>query len=126
MRKSLAAALLGIAAAAGALGGAVLADESGPAADKSERVIKLVAKRFVFSPSEIVLKRGQSVVIELTTLDFGHGFSIPDLDFRADFVPDRVNTVRLTPRKAGRFEFLCDNFCGSGHEEMDGHMVVEE
>lgn len=120
------AALLGIAAAAGALGGAVLAQDSNPAADKSERVIKIVAKRFVFSPSEIVLKKGEPVVFELSTLDFGHGFNIPDLNFRADFVPDKVNIVRLTPQKSGKFEFLCDNFCGSGHEEMDGHMVVED
>jgi cytochrome c oxidase subunit II len=126
MRKSAVAALLGIAAVAGALGGVVLAQENAPALDKSERVIRIVAKRFVFNPSEIVLKKGQPVVFELTTLDFGHGFSIPDLDFRADFVPDKVNMVRLTPQKSGKFEFLCDNFCGSGHEEMDGHMVVEE
>jgi cytochrome c oxidase subunit 2 len=37
-----------------------------------------VAKRFVFTPGEIVLKKGQPVVFELTTQDFGHGFRIPD------------------------------------------------
>ena len=126
MHKWTAAALLGIAAAAGALGGAVLADESSPAVGDSERVIKIVAKRFVYNPKQIVLKKGQPVVFELTTLDFGHGFSIPDLDFRADFIPGKVNSVRLTPQKAGKFEFLCDNFCGSGHEDMDGDMIVEE
>jgi cytochrome c oxidase subunit 2 len=103
-----------------------LAQEKPDAPDPEVRVIKLVAKRFVFSPSEIVLKKGQPVVFELTTQDFAHGFRIPDLDFRADFVPDKTTTVRLTPRKAGKFEFLCDNFCGSGHEEMDGSLVVEE
>ena len=119
-------ALLGVAAIAGALGGAVLAQDTSPAPDNDARVIRIVARRFVFSPSEITLKKGQPVVFELTTLDFGHGFSIPDLEFRADFVPDKVTTVRVTPQKAGKFEFLCDNFCGSGHEEMDGHMIVEE
>lgn len=126
MRNPMIATLMGIACAAGILCGIVLADESPPAAGKSERVIKIVAKRFVFSPSEIVLKKGQPVVFELTTLDFGHGFNVPDLNFRADFVPDKLNIVRLTPQKTGKFEFLCDNFCGSGHEEMDGHLVVEE
>jgi cytochrome c oxidase subunit 2 len=126
MCKRTVVALLGIAAVGGALGGAVLADESVRAADKSERVIKIVAKRFVFAPSEILLKKGQPVVFELTTLDFGHGFNIPDLGFRADFVPDKVITVRLTPQKSGKFEFLCDNFCGSGHEEMDGQLIVED
>ena len=117
-------AIAGLAALAGAI--AVMADESPPAADGGDRVVKVVAKRFVFSPAEIVLKKGQPVVFELTTMDFGHGFKIPDLDFRADFIPDKVNLVRLVPQKAGKFDFLCDNFCGSGHEEMDGRLIVEE
>src|SRR5258706_14112415 len=109
-----------------ASGGRAHAQDKSAGVESTGRVIKLVAKRFVFAPSEIVLKKGQPVIFELTTQDFGHGFKIPDLDFRADFVPDQVTTVKLTPQKTGKFEFLCDNFCGSGHEEMDGHMVVED
>ena len=131
MRRRVEIAILGVAALAGAVAGAVLAqgDAGGGApvkAEPGERVIRIVAKRFVYNPDAIVLKKGQPVAFELTTLDFEHGFSIPDLDFRADFVPGKTNVVRLTPQKAGKFEFLCDNFCGSGHEEMDGHMTVEE
>ena len=105
---------------------AALAQDKPAETDPAARTVKLVAKRFVFTPGEIVLKKGQPVVFELTTQDFGHGFRIPDLDFRADFVPDQVTKVKLTPRKTGKFEFVCDNFCGSGHEEMDGSLVVEE
>ena len=127
MRQRKAAVLMVVASAAGALAGALPANDTGGAqAQANERSIKIVAKRFVFAPSEIVLKKGQPVVFELTTVDFGHGFSIPDLGFRADFVPDKVTVVRLTPTKTGKFEFLCDNFCGSGHEEMDGHLTVED
>ena len=112
--------------AAGGIRVAAQVLDKADAAPSPERVIKLVAKRFVFTPSEVKLKKGEPVVFELTSLDFAHGFRIPDLDFRADFVPERTTTVRLTPQKAGKFEFLCDNFCGSGHEEMDGGLVVEE
>ena len=28
--------------------------------------------------------------------------------------------------KAGKFHFLCDNFCGAGHDEMSGFLIVEE
>ena len=65
-------------------------------------------------------------MFELTTLDFGYGFSVPDLDFRTEFVPDETMIVRLPPQKTGKFEYLCDNFCGGAHEEIDGHLVVEE
>ena len=91
-----------------------------------ERVIKIVAKRFAYKPNEIVLKTGQPVRLEFTALDFVHGFKIPDLNIRADLPPGRVTVIRLTPQKAGVYDFLCDNFCGSGHEEMSGKIIVED
>ena len=126
MNKTTVTALSAIALAAMGVAGAQVTGVGSPASGQQERVIKLVAKKFVFTPSEIVLKKGQPVVFELTTLDFGHGFKIPDLDFRADFVPDKVTVVRLLPEKAGKFDFLCDNYCGSGHEEMEGRIIVED
>jgi len=90
------------------------------------RIVKVHAKKFVYSPREFTVKRGEPIVFELTSEDFEHGFKIPDLDFRAEFVPGRVVTARLTPTKSGKFDIVCDNFCGSGHEEMDGTLVVEE
>ena len=32
----------------------------------------------------------------------------------------------LTVDKTGRFVFLCDNFCGDGHDRMTGFIVVSE
>jgi cytochrome c oxidase subunit 2 len=125
-RSSRTAALVAGGIALLALASVQVARTAVPEASGNERIIRIVARRFVFTPSEFVLKKGQPVVFELTTQDFGHGFRIPDLDFRADFVPDKVSIVRLTPEKSGTFEFLCDNFCGSGHEEMDGKLVVED
>jgi cytochrome c oxidase subunit 2 len=29
------------------------------------------------------------------------------------------------PDKAGNFAFFCDVFCGDGHEDMDGTLVIE-
>ena len=91
-----------------------------------ERVIKIVAQRSFYTPNEIVLKTGQPVRLEFTSLDFVHGFKIPDLNIRGDLPPGRVTTIRLTPQKAGIYDFLCDNFCGSGHEEMSGKIIVKD
>jgi cytochrome c oxidase subunit II len=33
--------------------------------------------------------------------------------------------VRIVPDKAGTLPFHCDIFCGSGHEEMTGEIVVK-
>jgi cytochrome c oxidase subunit 2 len=55
-----------------------------------------------------------------------HGFKVPALNIRADLPPGTVTRVRLTPEKAGTYDFLCDNFCGAGHEQMEGRIVVKE
>jgi cytochrome c oxidase subunit 2 len=90
-----------------------------------ERVIPVVARKFVFVPNEIHLRQGESVVLELTAPEVTMGFNVPGLAARADIVPGVVTRVRLTPLKPGRFQFNCDVFCGSGHEDMDGVIVVE-
>ncbi|WP_395399721.1 cupredoxin domain-containing protein [Pseudoduganella sp. UC29_106] len=89
-----------------------------------ETTIQITAQRFHYSPDEITVKRGTPVVLAITSLDFVHGFKVPELGIRVDLPPGRVTEVRFTPQKTGRFDFLCDNFCGSGHEEMSGRIVV--
>jgi cytochrome c oxidase subunit 2 len=91
-----------------------------------EPVVHVSARRFEYTPAEITLKRGVPVILELTSLDRRHGFNIPELKLRADVVPGAPVRVRLVPNRAGRFTFHCDVFCGSGHEDMTGVIVVTE
>ncbi|MGA2549502.1 MAG: cupredoxin domain-containing protein [Burkholderiaceae bacterium] len=91
-----------------------------------EKVVKIVAQRFHYTPSEITLKRGEAVQLEFTSLDFLHGFKVPDLGVRASLPPGQTTVVHIKPDKVGRFVFLCDNFCGDGHEDMDGVFIVTE
>jgi len=95
-------------------------------AEEPLQVIKITAKKFDFTPSEITLKKGVPVLLELTSLDRTHGFNCPELGVRADVVPGEPATIRLEPQKAGRFVFRCDIFCGDGHEDMEGVIIVTE
>jgi cytochrome c oxidase subunit 2 len=52
------------------------------------------------------------------------GFDAPDFNARADIVPGQTARLRLVPDKVGTFTFLCDIFCGSGHETMSGTINV--
>jgi cytochrome c oxidase subunit 2 len=88
--------------------------------------VKITAKKFEFSPSTVRLRRGEPAVLELTALDRTHGFNAPDLGLRADLVPMKPVRLKVATNKAGRFPFHCDVFCGDGHEEMAGVIVVEE
>jgi len=89
-----------------------------------ERLIKIVAQRFSFTPNELKLQKGENVRLEFTSLDFVHGFNVPDMNLRADLPPGKITTLHLTPEKVGTFDFICDNFCGAGHEDMGGRIIV--
>jgi len=93
-------------------------------ADPKEKVIRITAKKFNYTPGEIKLKKGVPVILEFRTLDVMMGFNLPDFNVRADIVPGKVTRLRLVPDKTGTFVFLCDLFCGTGHEEMNGKIAV--
>jgi cytochrome c oxidase subunit 2 len=94
------------------------------AAATRERVIHISAKRFEYSPATISLKLGEPVILELSAVDRKHGFAAPELHLEGVIVPGKVTRLRLVPDKAGTFAFHCTVFCGSGHEDMTGTIVV--
>jgi cytochrome c oxidase subunit II len=110
-----------VAAGGAALTGTLL---TRAAIAQAPREIEMVARRYNFTPSDIALKVNEPVVLLIRSLDFIHGFNVPDLKLRADLMPGRVTRIELKPTKAGIIEFVCDNFCGSEHEEMHGQFVV--
>ena len=116
-RRQLAIALGGLLLGAGTLGARALA-QPGPA------VIKVLARRWTYTPDKITLKKGVPVVFELTTADVLMGFNAPDFGVRADIVPGQTTRLAMVPDKVGTFTFLCDIFCGSGHETMNGTITV--
>ena len=86
--------------------------------------IRISAKKFEFHPSQVTAEAGRPVVQVLTSEDRIHGFKMPDFGVRTDIVPGQETRVTVLPAKAGSFTFFCDVFCGDGHEDMDGTLVV--
>jgi len=98
-----------------------------PTTQASEpRTIEMVAQRFKFTPNEIHLKKGEKVVLAIQSLDFVHGMNIPDFNMRADLFPGKITRIALQPQHSGTVDFLCDNFCGDGHETMHGRFIVSD
>ena len=116
---------LGRRAFVGAAGGLMLGALAGwTLAAPAPRVIDVVAKKFEFVPGEIRVGRGEAVALRFTAPEVSMGFNLAEFNLRADIVPGRVTTVPFTADKAGTFTFLCDVYCGSGHEDMSGTLVV--
>jgi cytochrome c oxidase subunit 2 len=121
MTKRIALGLLGGLAFLAIAAGTATIDAAPP-----PRVIKMTVKKFAYSLKEITVKKGTPVVIEITSLDRVHGFNLPDFDVRGDVVPGQVTRISFTPDKAGEFVYLCDVFCGEGHGDVNGKLIVTE
>lgn len=124
--RHFATGLVLIAVAAAAVSYTVTVSVWNESGAQTGRVIQITASQFKYEPETITLKRGEPVVLEFRTTDRKHGFKLGALDLHADVNPGEVARIAFTPDKVGRFVFACDNFCGSGHEEMDGTLVITE
>lgn len=91
-------------------------------------VVEIAAERFSFTPSEIRVKAGTTVVIRLHSEDTDHGFKIPGTDIDVRIPKRNRGTIDVTfdAVKAGRYTFQCSHVCGAGHSFMRGEIVVTE
>jgi cytochrome c oxidase subunit 2 len=110
--------------AAAAVGLFALAGRVVVLAQPKPRIIPVVARKFTYEPAEITLKLNEPVIFRLTTADVVMGFSVPDFAARGTVIPGQTIDIAMTPTKVGEFIFLCDVFCGSGHENMEGTLRV--
>jgi cytochrome c oxidase subunit 2 len=89
------------------------------------RVIEVVAKRFTWEPSEIPVIVGDRVRLVLRTADGLHGIELKKFKIKKE-IPrgNKPVVVDFTADEAGRFPFFCSEYCGDGHDDMKGVLVV--
>jgi cytochrome c oxidase subunit II len=95
-------------------------------ADVNPKVIEITAKKFEFTPSEITLKKGELVILRLTSTDRVHGFMSKPLKVDTDIAAGKTTDVAVTPDTAGDFTVICDHYCGTGHGNMKMKVSVVE
>src|SRR3972149_1825758 len=88
--------------------------------------ILVVAKQFEFEPKEIVVNRGDTVRLFITSDDVEHGFDIHGYEVNVNIYPGVPVEVEFVADKAGEFEFMCSVYCDQGHWDMKGKLLVEE
>jgi cytochrome c oxidase subunit II len=95
-------------------------------ANDNPKVIEITAKKFDFTPSEITLKKGEPVILRLTSADRVHGFMSKPLKIDTDIADGKTTDVAVTPDTAGDFTIICDHYCGTGHGNMKMKVSVVE
>ena len=95
-------------------------------AQESPKRVEVVAKRFEFTPSEITLKKGEPVILVLTSKDVQHGLKLDAFNKVVIAKKGESSQVEFTPAEAGTFVAQCASFCGAGHGSMKLTVHVTE
>jgi cytochrome c oxidase subunit 2 len=85
----------------------------------------IIARLWSFDPI-LVLKRGSTYRLHISSPDLQHGFSLQPLNLNFQILPGYVYVVEITPKEAGEFGVICNEYCGIGHHTMVGKIVVKE
>ena len=75
----------------------------------------------------IEVRKGDRVVLKLTSSDVVHGFSLKDFGvfLTTGIQPGKTVYVSFKADKAGVFTFSCNAVCGESHQNMQGTLVVK-
>jgi cytochrome c oxidase subunit 2 len=83
-----------------------------------------VAKMWQFEPAQIVVPTGSEVDFFLTSSDVVHGFNIPEKNVNLMAVYGNINKATVKFDKPGVYKIICHEFCGTGHQSMQGEVIV--
>ncbi|MDM8537554.1 4Fe-4S binding protein [Desulfobacterales bacterium HSG17] len=112
--------------------------------EKRVRHISVNAKKFQYSPSRIIVNKGDTIILKFSSSDVTHGFHLDgyaidlmakkgtsfrkmtdthDSDsLKRDWI--RVSSVKFTASRSGKHIFRCTKTCGNLHPFMTGEMIV--
>ena len=85
----------------------------------------MTSKQFAFEPAVIEVSKGDRVRLVVTSLDVPHGIAIPEYGINERLDPGKPATIEFTAGKEGTFTAFCSVFCGSGHSNMKGKIIVK-
>ena len=106
------------------LGAAAMSHQQDPAAASAPRVITIVATRFAFEPARIEVTEGERVRLVVSSGDGVHGVEIKKFKFNKKVPRGGEATIEFVASAVGEFPILCSEYCGGGHEDMKGMLVV--
>jgi cytochrome c oxidase subunit II len=78
----------------------------------------------VTTTNVLYLPAGVPIDILVTSRDVVHAFWVPRLAGQIDAVPGHVTRLRIQADRPGRYEGLCNQFCGLGHTAMRFAVMV--
>lgn len=86
--------------------------------------IYVVAHMWTFDPGDISIPAGSTVDLYLTSTDVVHGFEITRKDVNLMAVPGGITKKTIVFNEPGKYNIVCNEYCGYNHQNMLGEITV--
>ena len=90
----------------------------------TERLLRLEASQYAYAPAELHVNPGDTVTIELMSLDAVHGLYVDGYGVSVEADPGQNASLTFVADRPGSFRFRCNVTCGALHPFMIGRLTV--
>lgn len=80
----------------------------------------------VITANEVIIPVGETVRLELSSVDVIHSFWVPVLNGKMDLIPGQTTSLPLEASLPGEYFGFCAEFCGVQHARMNLLVVAQE
>ena len=80
---------------------------------------------WIWEPREMRVPVGSTVTFYLTSKDVQHGFMLWNTNLNLMVLPGQVSKATYTFEQPGDYTYVCNEYCGIGHQTMSGKVIVE-
>ncbi len=88
----------------------------------------IMASQYTFTPAKIRMKTGEHYNLQFLSSDVVHAISVQmdGTSYNAVVMPTVVTSLDLEATRPGTYLFICNEYCGIGHDYMYFTLIVEE
>jgi heme/copper-type cytochrome/quinol oxidase subunit 2 len=90
----------------------------------TNRVFRVEARQFAYTPSEFQVNPGDTVTIQLVSTDVVHGLYVDGYGVSVISDPGQTATLTFVADRSGSFRLRCNVTCGAMHPFMIGKLTV--
>jgi len=92
---------------------------------ENEYEVVMTLQLFSFNPGDIEIPAGSTVHFTMTSKDVVHGMQVPDTNINAMVMPGHIQKISQTFNEPGEYLVLCNEYCGTGHQQMSTTITVK-
>jgi cytochrome c oxidase subunit 2 len=100
----------------------------GKSQESAPQEVNVQARQFAFIVDRSRIRAGEKVKFHLTSADVNHGFAVFDSHnkflFQVQVMPEKTTDYVYTFEHPGTYRIVCFEYCGSGHDQMQGQLTV--